>query len=80
MKCFNDLKANRKNRNDANRIEMVKSSVRKFERTCQRKKTTKRINTIFKDAMEYWRLFKESQHCNIQLHYQLNILHDTSRL
>ena len=69
MKFFDNLNNYRKNKNDFNRREMVKSrsefksSVRKFKRDCQKNKTEKLINTRFKDAKEYWRLLKESQHC-----------------
>ena len=49
------------------RAEMVrarsnfKSSVRKFNRECQKYKTDKLIATRFKDAKEYWRLLKQTQ-------------------
>ena len=67
MIFYDKLNKYRKNKCDATRAEMVrarsnfKSSVRKFNRECQKYKTDKLIATRFKDAKGYWRLLKQTQ-------------------
>ena len=57
----------RKNKIDANRIELVnarsayKKSVRKFKYDCLKNKTQYLLQQKHKDAKQYWKLLKESQ-------------------
>ena len=67
MIFYDKLNMYRNNKCDATRAKIVnarsvfKSTVRKFNRECQKHKTNKLIQSRFKDAKEYWRLLKQSQ-------------------
>ena len=64
MLFYDKLNKYRNNKCDATRTGMVrartafKSSVRKFKTECQKHKTSKLIQSRFKDAKDYWRLLK----------------------
>ena len=67
MNFFDKLNKYRNDKTDTNREEMVrarscfKSSVKRFNIHCLKKKTDKLINTRYKDAKEYWKPLKQSQ-------------------